>query len=104
VFPADTSKVEHIRDIVGLQPQRGTGIKIEAGIIDGQKVAHAYGKRIYKPHCSHFFDVFARYSRRWIYLELRTGKRSRATGKRIPIPPDCPVKALKVMLCGGTSM
>ncbi|KAF9888896.1 hypothetical protein FE257_008266 [Aspergillus nanangensis] len=45
VFPEDTSKVEHVRDIVGLQPQREAGVKIHSEVLDGQNVVHAFGLR-----------------------------------------------------------
>ncbi|KAL1617032.1 hypothetical protein SLS54_008027 [Diplodia seriata] len=43
VFPEKASEFDVVRDIVGIRPQRKTGVRVEKEIVDGQTVVHAYG-------------------------------------------------------------
>ncbi|OJD40785.1 aromatic amino acid aminotransferase [Diplodia corticola] len=43
VFPEKPSEFDVVRDIVGIRPQRKTGVRVEKEELDGQTVVHAYG-------------------------------------------------------------
>ena len=43
LIPTDPSKLDIVRDIVGLRPGRKSGLRVDSEIADGLKLVHAYG-------------------------------------------------------------
>ncbi|KAI5828038.1 hypothetical protein EV122DRAFT_267708 [Schizophyllum commune] len=43
LIPTDPSKLDVVRDIVGLRPGRKSGLRVDSEIVDGLKLVHAYG-------------------------------------------------------------